>query len=166
MDLKEILINSGLPDEYIPIIHKIDFKKLEYFVSFMVDALISKFKKEQVEYEIDVADPNSSVCGIITHIIEVGGIKIVCDNHIETDELKELQKITTIVSLSMNIVLALEFKKKGLINLNSEVYFNTEALEIIIDRLVTHVLAGQPGSHAHFEFFSNDMVKTYLFNKL
>jgi hypothetical protein len=166
MTVKEILDGFGLPDEYQPTIQLIDFEKLENFVSLLVDSLIAKFKKERVKLEIDMDNPNSAVCGLLTHIIEVGGIKIISDNHLETNDSEKLQISVIVVSFALNFSLAKELRARNLYDLDSYNYYNLDALGIIIERLLKHVQSGEPQSHARFEFFANEMVKTNLFNKL
>lgn len=166
MSVKEILIGYGLPEKYQPTINKIDFESLENFVSIIVSSMIKKYGETVVKKEIDRDNPNSVISGLITHFIEVGGIKIISDNNLETDDKTMLQFPVVVVSLSLNFAIANELKKYGVYDLDTYNYYDLNTLEILMSRLAIHVLSGNPNSREHFKNFASEMVKTNIFNKL
>ena len=166
MTVKEILNKFGLTEKTQPSIKLIDFTKLENFVSIIVNSLIAKYSKEKVKREIQHDNPDSDVIGIVTHIIEVGGVKIILDSHLETSDEQKLQNSAFVVSVALDFALSNELKKHGVNKSDRYNYYDYDALEIIIERVMIHVLAGNPESRRNFEFYANDMVKVNLFNKL
>ena len=165
MTVKETLNGYDLPLEMRPIMQAIDFSKLESFVSLLVSSLINKYTPARVKREID-DDLDSVITGLLTYFIEVVGIKIICDNNLETTDEVELQNTAFLVAIALNISLANELNKKVAYNLDAIGYYTLDILEILTERLAGHILEGNTESHKHFEYYTNDMVKTYLFNKL
>ena len=165
MTTQETLKEYGLPSTFISTINLIDFIKLDTFVAMLGRSLIDKYGKNVVKNAIDQDDFESEVSTLLTHIIEVGGLKIFADCQLHSTDKIDINKIAVIIGLSMNFSLANELRKYGVYNLDSYNYYNLEAIDVLIERLGNSINAGNPEDISAFKYYSTEMVKTYLFNK-
>lgn len=166
MTIKQTLKNLGTNDVHSTIIDRIDFNRLEKFVDILLNGIIKKYSKQKVEQEIEMDKPDSEISTFLTHIIEVGGLKIISENKLPIASQDQIVLTALVVSLALNVSLSNELQAKGVYRAQTPQYYHPKALQLIIARLVNHVIQSDPESEERFEYWANEMVKFYLFNKL
>ena len=124
MELKENIENLDLTDKYQDVVDKIDLDKLTDFVKAMLNTIVRRYGIENVSTEIRLDNPNSKVSTHLTHIIEVGGLKIISDNKFNINERNNFQNIIVAVALVLNCSLAIELKNLKKIHLLNFIYLH------------------------------------------
>lgn len=165
MDLKEKLESLHLPDKYQDIIDIIEIEKANDFVKAMLNTIIRKYGVQKVTQEIDIDNPNSKISSHLTHIIEVGGLKIIADNKLNIENRNDFQNIILSVAILLNCSLAIELNKLNMYNGSTSNYYNNDAIVIIIQRLSGHAIDGMRYSNG-FEYYANLMVSNNLLVQL
>lgn len=172
MDLKELLINyqlSQLP-KYKIYVDKINVVTTTDFVKAMVNTIVRKYGREVVIEEILADNPNSLISTHITHIVEVGGLKIIADNDLLknltfADNYVSFKDMIVAVVITLNCSIALELKNLNLFSGNSPNYYHVDAMIIIASRLANHTLIGKKHQNG-LEYYANIMIFDNLINNL
>lgn len=165
MELKENIENLDFPDKYQNVIDQVDLDKANDFVKAMLNTIVRKYGIEKVSTEIRLDDSNSKVSTHLTHIIEVGGLKIISDNELNINERNNFQNIIIAVALLLNCSLAIELKNLKIYNDYTSNYYDNDAILIIIHRLAKHTMSGMTYSNG-FEHYASLMVLDNLVNQL
>lgn len=165
MELEKTLLNMGLPIFYIDVIKSIDLEKSNDFVKAMINTIVNKYGSQIVKNEIELDNSYSPISNHITHIIEVGGLKIISDNKLYQNRQDEFQDIIVSVVIVLNCSLAIELKKLELYNGNTSNFYGNDAVLTIANRLSKHTKDGINFSRG-FEYYSNIMVIENLLNKI
>lgn len=166
MTTKETLSKYGLPNDLLPYVNSINYGLLDSFVSEITHAMVVKFGVSRMRNEIDVDDASSPVSELLTHIIEVGCLKVLADNNLETTNESNLAKGIAIACLALNFSLAKELKNKLVYSSSSFNYYNLEALQIIMSRVLNLAMRGQLENPGRFRMYADSMVQTNLKYKL
>jgi hypothetical protein len=164
--VKTILKKFDLTEKKYPCMKSIDFVKLENFVSLIINALIAKYGKERIKHAIQRDDSNSPIIWIFSYIIEVGGVKVIMDSHLENQDYGALQTSAFIAGTALNFALQSELVKQDLNESYNYNYYDFDTQEVLIRRIIQHVLEGNPESRINFEPYVNDMIKVNIFNNL
>ena len=165
MELKENIENLDLTDKYQDVVDKIDLDKLTDFVKAMLNTIVRRYGIENVSTEIRLDNPNSKVSTHLTHIIEVGGLKIISDNKFNINERNNFQNIIVAVALVLNCSLAIELKNLKIYNDYTSNYYDNDAILVIIQRLAKHTISGMSYSNG-FEHYASLMVLDNLVGQL
>lgn len=165
MELKKNIENLSFPDRYQDVIDKIDLDKANDFVKAMLNTIIRKYGIQNVSNEVSRDNSNSKVSTHLTHIIEVGGLKIISDNKLKINDINNSQNIIVAVALVLNCSLAFELKNLKIYNGNTSNYYGNDAILVIIQRLAKHITSGMTYSKG-FEHYSSLMVLDNLVNQL
>lgn len=165
MDLKQNIENLRFPDRYQDVTDKIDLIKANDFVKAMLNTIIRKYGIQNVSNEIRRDNSNSKVSTHLTHIIEVGGLKIISDNKLNIHDRDNFQNIIVAVAFVLNCSLAIELKNLNIYDGNTSNYYGNDAILVIIQRLAKHTISGMSYSNG-FEHFSSLMVLENLVNQL
>ena len=165
MELKKNIENLSFPDRYQDVIDKIDLDKANDFVKAMLNTIIRKYGIQNVSNEVSRDNSNSKVSTHLTHIIEVGGLKIISDNKLKINDINNSQNIIVAVAFVLNCSLAIELKNLKIYNGNTSNYYGNDAILVIIQRLAKHTTSGMTYSKG-FEHYSSLMVLDNLVNQL
>jgi hypothetical protein len=157
---KETLLDL-LPDEtFVKFIDKIDFAKLDKFVQLLVAGFVSRKGQNTVKKEID-ADSTSETSNFLTHIIEVGSLKILAENNLINSDGNNNEQALVVVALAMNISMATALKSKNVYNWDTPVYYDMSSLMTIFNRIATHI-----DNAIQDTTYTNSLVNNYLINKI
>ena len=165
MELKQTLEDLNFPDRYQDIIDTIDLEKANDFVKAMINTIVRKYGAQTLRQEIASDNSNSKISNHLTHIIELGGLKIIADNNLDINDRDEFQNIMVSVAFVLNCSLAIELKNLGLYSGSTSNYYGNEAILIIIQRLAKHSMNGMNFS-AGFEHHANVMIFDNLIGQL
>jgi len=165
MELKENIENLSFPDRYQDVIDKIDLIKANDFVKAMLNTIIRKYGIQNVSNEIRLDNSNSKVSTHLTHIIEVGGLKIISDNKLNINDRDNFQNIIVAVAFVLNCSLAIELKNLKIYDGDTSNYYGNDAILVIIQRLAKHTISGMSYSNG-FEHYSSLMLLDNLVNQL
>jgi len=127
----------------------------------LVAGHIARRGSNTVRSEIDSNDSSSLTYTFLTHIIEVGSLKILSDCKLITTDREVMHVNSFVMALSMNISMASSLKAKGVFDSDLPVFFAMEPLEILIERIVNHIENALIDST-----YINSLVKNYLLNKI
>jgi hypothetical protein len=165
MELERTLSNMGLPLFYQNVITDINLEKSNDFVKAMLNTIVNKYGSQTVKDEIERDSSNSPISDHLTHIIEVGGLKIISDNNLYKNRQDEFQDIIVSVVFVLNCSLAIELKNLNLYKGNTSNYYGNDAILTIAKRLGKHTNDGINYSKG-FEYYSYIMVIENLLNKI
>ena len=165
MELKNTINELNFPDEYQKIINQVNLEKANDFVKAMLNTIVNKYGSQTVKNEIERDSSNSPISNHLTHIIEVGGLKIISDNKLYKNRQDEFQDIIVSVVFALNCSLAIELKNLNLYNGNTSNYYGNDAILTIAKRLAKHTNDGINYSNG-FEYYSNIMIIENLLNKM
>lgn len=160
MTTKNELLEVLPMDIFGEFINRINFENLDKFVKMLVAGYISRRGHETVKREID-ADSQSDTSNFLTHIIEVGSLKIMQESGLMTQDINKNEVIVVAVALSLNISMATALKSKDVYDLESVVYYTFTALESIFPRIFNHI-----SNAVNNSLYVNDLVNNYLLNKI
>jgi len=163
--LKQTITNLNFPDRYKNVIDTIDLERANDFVKAIINTIIAKYGIETVHLEIIRDSSNSPVSNHLTHIIEVGGLKIISDNNLCISNRSEFQNIICSVVFILNCSLAIELSKLKLYDGNLTNYYGHNSITQLIQRLANHAMIGLSYKNG-FEYYANVMVFDHLINKL
>ena len=165
MELKNTINELNFPDEYQKIINQVNLEKANDFVKAMLNTIVNKYGSQTVKNEIERDSSNSPISNHLTHIIEVGGLKIISDNKLYKNRQDEFQDIIISVVFVLNCSLAIELKNLNLYNGDTSNYYGNDAILTIAKRLAKHTNDGINYSNG-FEYYSNIMIIENLLNKM
>ena len=165
MELERTLSNMEFPLCYQNVIADINLEKANDFVKAMLNTIVNKYGSITVKNEIERDSSNSPISNHLTHIIEVGGLKIISDNKLYKNRQDEFQDIIVSVVFVLNCSLAIELKNLNLYNGDTSNYYGNDAILTIAKRLAKHTNDGINYSNG-FEYYSNIMVIENLLNKI
>lgn len=160
MTTKNELIEVLPLDIFGEFIDKINYEKLDNFIKLLVAGYISKNGRLVVKRDIDVDGP-SETSNFLTHIIEVGSLKIMQDNSLITSDQNNNEGAAVVTALAINISLATALKEKNVFDLDSPVYYAIPALETIISRIISHIQKAQFDSK-----YVQSLIDNYLLNNI
>ncbi len=164
MELKTTLDNRNFPERYQKYIDKIDLEKANDFVKAILNSIVNKYGIEELRRQITRDDSNSKISDHLTHIIEIGGLKIISDNDLIIEDRREFQLMIVSVVFVMNCSLAIEAKKLKVYNGPSSHYYDSDAILTLANRLGSHVIKGKTHQNG-FEYFANVMVMEGLISE-
>ncbi len=141
-------------------INKINFGNLDKFVQMLVAGYVSRRGQSVVKREIG-ADSTSDTSNFLTHIIEVGSLKVLTDNDMIGSDRNKNERALITVGLAMNISMASALKSKNVYDLDTPVYYDMPSLKIIFDRIASHV-----GKTWQDSAYTKSLVSNYLMNKI
>lgn len=165
MELKENIENLSFPDRYQDVIDKIDLVKANDFVKAMLNTIVRKYGIQNVTNEVRLDNSNSKVSTHLTHILEVGGLKIISDNKLNINDRNDFQNIIVAVAFVLNCSLAIELKNLKIYDGDNSNYYGNDAILVIIQRLAKHTISGMSYSNG-FEHYASLMVLDNLVNQL
>jgi hypothetical protein len=165
MELEKTLSNMGFPLCYKNVIEAINLEKSNDFVKAMLNTIINKYGSQTVRNEIDRDNSNSAISNHLSHIIEVGGLKVISDNKLNINAHNEFQDIIVSVVIVLNCSVAIELKNLNLYNGDTSNYYGNEAIMTLANRLAKHTKDGMNYSKG-FEHYSNIMIIENLLNKI
>lgn len=160
MDLKETILSFNLPKQYEILFNSINFDATELFVYEIIKLMKNKYGEENIIREIQLDNANSPISNNLTHIIEVGGLKVINDNNLYSANTN-IQQLTSVVGFILNCALALELSKSKLYFDNEPLYYNGDSLRLIVSRLNKHLLNGLEFSQG-FSVFAEGMIDLNL----
>lgn len=161
MELKNTLDNRDFPTRYQNHIDRIDLEKATDFVKAMLNSIIRKYSIETVKQEIQYDNSNSRISDHLTHIIEVGGLKIISDNNLLVDDNTEFQHMIVAVIFTLNCSLAIEGNNLNIYEGPKSHYYNSDTILTLANRLARHTIQGKQNSNG-FEYYANLMVMENL----
>ena len=163
---------------------RIEMSELDKFTSLYVDLLVAKFSFQTVRRVIVMDGGVDEIVNLITHIVEVGAVKIIAENYLLShpseglvDSLflkkvlggvssEEIETASIAAVLALNISLAAALRKRNLYTDSNCFYYSFDIVQILVSRVVNHLTPCiQFGAEILGEL-SNQMVKMYLTNKL
>ena len=167
MELEKTLSNLNFPNFYQEIIDKIDLERANDFVKIIINILVDKYGYEKICSEIQRDSSDSTISDHLTHIIEVGGLKIITDNNLSMnlDNRDNFENTIVSVVFVLNCSLAIELKKLNLYVGPTSNYYGNEAISIIVNRLSKHTFEGIKDTNG-FKKYSNQMIQQNLLNKI
>jgi len=164
MNLKRTLEDRDFPSRYQNHIDKIDLEKANDFVKAMLNSIVNKYGLEKLKTEIKYDIPNSPISNHLTHIIEVGGLKIISDNNLLVENNVEFQCMIVAVIFTLNCSLAIETSNLKVYNGPTSHYYNSDIIMELANRLARHTIEGKRYSKG-FEYYSNIMIVDNLISK-
>lgn len=165
MELQQTIKQLNFPNCYQDIIDTIDLEKANDFVKAMVNSIIRKYGFEFVKNEIELDNSNSKISTHLTHIIEVGGLKIISDNKLNINNDRDFGDIIVSVTYLLNCSLAIELKNLKVYDGNTSNYYSEDAMYNIFQRLAKHTYNGMQFSNG-LEYYANLMIFNNLINEL
>lgn len=165
MELQETIETQNFPNSYQDIIKLIDLEKTNDFVKAMLNTIIRKYGIQIVHNEILQDNSNSKISTHLTHIIEVGALKIISDNNLNINDRNDFEDIIVSVAFVINCSLAIELKNLKIYDGDTSNYYGNDAILVIIQRLAKHTIGGMNYSNG-FEDYANQMVFNNLINQL
>lgn len=164
MTLIKELENRNFPISYKQHIEKIDLEKLSDFVRAMLNSIARTYGIERLEHEIRRDSSDSIISDHLTHIIEVGGLKIISDNELLVENDIELHRMILAVVITLNCSLAIEAENLGVYFGPTSHYYNHDAILELSKRLSSHINKGRMLPQG-FDYFANTMVLECLISK-
>lgn len=164
MELKSTLDNRDFPLRYQQHIDKIELEKVTDFVKAMLNSIVNKYGKEKLLAEIQYDNPSSEISNHLTHIIEVGGLKIISDNNLLVNDNPDFQHMIVAVIFTLNCSLAIEAKNLNVYSGPKSHYYNSDAILNLANRLARHTIEGKKHSNG-FGYYANLMVMENLITK-
>jgi hypothetical protein len=150
-------LSEALPNDIFgDILDQIDFDNLDKFVNLLVSGYVTKHGEIVVKREID-EDSQSDTSNFLTHIIEVGSLKLLLENNLMNIKISQLELAILAVALGIDISMATALKSKNVYDLDSKVYYSFEALERILPRIDSHVANAKVDSS-----YIKNLVNNYL----
>jgi hypothetical protein len=134
MKTKEELLAALPNDVFGDILNQIDFDYLDKYIKLLVTGYITKNGEYIVKKEID-EDLQSDTSNFLTHLIEVGSLKILLENNLLNINTNQLELAILSVALGIDISMATVLKSKNVYDLDSNVYYSFDALEKILPRI-------------------------------
>ena len=165
MELYETINKLNFPKQYQKHIDKVNLPKANDFVKAMLNTIVLKYGKEKVKREIDLDDSNSKISTHLTHIIEVGGLKIISDNILTVTETTDFKNMIIGVVFLLNCSLSIELNKLNLYSGSKSNYYNNDAIVLIANRLANHTIRGKNYSQG-LEYYANMMIFDNLISEL
>ena len=160
MQTKKELLATLPNDGFGDILDQIDFSYLDNFIKLLISGYITKYGEIIVKREID-EDSQSDTSNFLTHVIEVGSLKILLENNLLNLDTNRLELAILSVALGIDISMATVLKSKNVYDLDSEVYYAFDALERILPRIDSHVV----NAKAENSYIKN-LVNDYLLIKI
>ncbi|HEY1023428.1 MAG TPA: hypothetical protein VGE06_14005 [Flavisolibacter sp.] len=151
MNTKEILQENILITPAIAeTLEKIDFIRLEEFVTELFSVFVANRGLEAVKYDLnyDVQTPTDA---FISNMINVGSVQLLQENNLLHDE-QYIDALYIIIS-AINIVVAEFLRMHQIADVASYRYFDADPQYVLLERAVEQVeqLHGQAGfAFAHF----------------
>ena len=156
---KELL--AALPnDVFGDMLNQIDFDYLDNYIKLLVTAYITKRGETIVKKEID-EDSQSDTSNFLTHLIEVGSLKILLENNLLNIDTNQLELAILSVALGIDISMATVLKSKNVYDLDSNVYYSFDALERILPRIDSHIFNAKADNS-----YIKNLVNDYLLFKI
>jgi FKBP-type peptidyl-prolyl cis-trans isomerase (trigger factor) len=165
MELEKTLSRMGFPLCYKNVIDEINLEKSNDFVKAMLNTIINKYGSQTVRNEIERDNSNSPISNHLSHIIEVGGLKVISDNKLNINDNEEFQDIIVSVVIVLNCSIAIELKNLNLYNGNTSNYYGNDAILTLAKRLAKHTNDGMNYTNG-FEHYSSIMIIENLLNKI
>jgi hypothetical protein len=129
METNNIIVEANLVTN-----NKLSSEVLEKFCLIIITSLINKFGSKAVEFGVNT-EKNNEVNNILTHVVEIGSIKLMSDSSlIISDEDALLARSFATVFL-MNIALGNMLRYKGLLKTQNSGLYGGPALETIAGRV-------------------------------
>jgi hypothetical protein len=160
MQTKKELLDTLPNDVFGDILDQIDFSYLDNFIKLLISGYITKHGEIIVKREID-EDSQSDTSNFLTHVIEVGSLKILLENNLLNLETKRLELAILSVALGIDISMATVLKSKNVYDLDSKVYYSFDALERILPRIDSHVVNAKDDNA-----YIKNLVNDYLLFKI
>ena len=160
MQTKKELLDALPNDIFGEILDQIDFDNLDNFIKLLVIGYITKHGEIVVKREID-EDSQSDTSNFLTHIIEVGSLKILLENNLLNIDSSRLELAILAVALGIDFSIASVLKSKNVFDLESKVYYSFEALERILPRINSHVFNAKDDN-----LYIKNLVNNYLLFKI
>lgn len=164
MELNETINALNFPPQYQTHIDKVNLTKANDFVKAMLNSIVQKYGRENVKREIHLDNSNSKVSIHLTHIIEVGGLKIISDNDLLVNETQEFKNMIVGVVFLLNCSLATELNNLNLYSGSKSNYYNNDAIILIASRLANHTIKGKNYSNG-LEYYANQMIFNNLISE-
>jgi hypothetical protein len=163
MELKKTIDELFLPAEYLKVINQVNLERTNDFVKAILNTIINKYGVQLVKNAVDSDDSNSEISTSLTHIIEVGGLKVIAENKLDVNSKSDFPNIIYAVVFILNCSLAIELKNLSIYDGPTSNYYGNEAIKTIAQRLATSTWSGMNYKNG-FEHYSNNMVYNYLIN--
>ncbi|MEO2063251.1 MAG: hypothetical protein ABGW97_09735 [Christiangramia sp.] len=164
MGLKTTLDQRNFPDRYQKYIDRINLEKANDFVIAILNSIINKYGKEELRRQIEIDSSHSKISDHLTHIIEIGGLKIIADNNLLVEDRREFQHMIVSVIFVLNCSLAIEAGKLNVYRGPNSHYYNSDSIMTLASRLANHVIKGRTHQNG-FEYFANVMVMEGLISE-
>jgi hypothetical protein len=147
---ENILITPGIAET----LEKIDFIRLEEFVTELFSVFVANRGLEAVKYDLnyDVQTPTDA---FISNMINVGSVQLLQENRLLHDE-QYIDALYIIIS-AINIVVAEFLRRNQIANVASYRYFDADPQYVLLERAVEkveemHLQAGYVFDHSRFQF--------------
>ena len=141
-------------------IDQINFENLDKFVQMLVSGYVSRRSQEVVKREID-ADSPSDTSNFLTHIIEVGSLKIMQDSTLISSDKDKNEGAVVVTAFSLNFSMASALKAKDVYDFDSTIYYGIPEVETIIPRIVSHL-----NNAVNDSLYAKSLLNNYLYNKI
>ncbi|NTS41989.1 hypothetical protein HRG84_13815 [Flavisolibacter sp. BT320] len=130
--LENMLITPGIAQT----LDKIDFVRLEEFVTELFSVFVANRGPEAVKYDLhyDVQTPTDA---FISNMIEVGSVQLLQENNLQHDE-QYIDALYVIIS-AINIVVANYLRTHTIANVKRYRYFDADPQYILLERAVEQV---------------------------
>ena len=148
MNTKDILLENILVTPAVEeTIAKIDFDRLEEFVTELFSVFVNNRGLDVVRYDLnyDVQTPTDA---FISNLIEVGAVQLLQENNLLHDE-QFIDALYIIIS-AINIVVAELLRCQNIADVTSYRYFDADPQYVLLERAVEHV--EQMQTHAGYLF--------------
>lgn len=163
MDIRNKINSIGYSGIGLELIKNINLERTQSKIKSYVNYAIIKFGRENLKSAILLDDGSLPESTYITHIIEVGALKIIDDNNLIDIFKSELTYVLPWLVITLNCILADALESEKLYNEGLNYYFNRDSMEIITERLQRHVHSGMM-HNAGFHDFSCRVEANNLFN--
>lgn len=148
-------------EQFGDLLEKVDFENLDKFVRMLIAGFVSRRGATVVRSDIEADDSSTETSTFLSHVIEVGSLKILNDSKLITPYRNVNEAAAFAVALSMNISMATSLKAKGVYDLDIPVFFAMPPLEILVARVINHL-----GNASNDSSYINSLVKNYLLHKI
>lgn len=148
MNTKDILLENILVTPAVEeTIAKVDFERLEEFVTELFSVFVKNRGLDVVSYDLNY-DVHTPTDAFISNLIEVGAVQLLQENNLLHDE-QFIDALYIIIS-AINIVVAELLRRQNIADVASYRYFDADPQYVLLERAVEHV--EQMHKHAGYLF--------------
>ena len=138
MTTKDIFLSLVIAGSYEESAEKLDFNKIDEFVSNYLRRYLTRKGRDTVHDEL-LADHASETTIFLSRLIEVGTAQFLSDNDLITQSDEADHDVAVIAAHAINIAIASELVLLELHEASDSIFFNVQSLNELIDRIFFHI---------------------------